>query len=91
MKKTIYTIFDAVTGVYWHPFFAINDQEAIRTVGNAVNTAADNDLFLHPEDFILYSIGTFNDQRDEVILETSVPMNLICRCDSLTRPTEVQK
>lgn len=91
MKKTIYTVFDSVTGIYWHPFFAVNDEEAKRSISNAVNTVADNDLFLHPEDFTLYSIGIFNDQRDEVILEASTPMNFICRCDSLLRPAEVQK
>ena len=91
MKKTIYTIFDAVTGVYWHPFFAINDDDAKRSIGNAVNTVAENDLFLHPEDFTLYAIGIFCDQRDEDILSITLPIRFLCRCDSLVSSVEVSK
>ena len=83
MKKTIYTIYDHVSQTYWHPFFAHNHQDAMRAIGNAVNTPSDNDLYLHSADFDLYSIGTFNDQVNEIIIETSIPIIHICRCDSL--------
>ena len=88
MKKTIYTIFDSVTGVYWHPFFALNNDEANRSIGDIVNKPGENDLFMHPGDFTLYAIGTFCDQRDEEILSVSLPMQFICRCDSLVSPVK---
>lgn len=90
MKKMIYTVYDSVTEVYWHPFFAFNHEEAKRTIGNAVNAPADNDLSLHPEDFTLYCIGTFNDQVNEVILEPLIPVENICRCDQLITKMDSQ-
>lgn len=83
MKKTIYTIFDHISQIYWIPFFAHNDQDAMRTIGNVVNTPGENDLYLHPSDFELYAIGTFNDQINEIILEPAIPITHVCRCDSL--------
>lgn len=90
MKKTIYTICDHVSQTYWHPFFAFNDQDAMRSIGNIVNTPSDNDLHLHPSDFELLSIGIFNDQVHETIIELTTPIIHICRCDTLVAlPKEV--
>lgn len=62
MRLNIYTIFDMATATYSKPFFAQADGEAIR---NFSDFAQDKDSFVgkHPEDYTLYRIGTYDDQK----------------------------
>jgi len=83
MKKILYTIADSVSRTYWQPFAAHNDADAKRAMTNAVNQPGDNDLYLHPEDFHLYRVGFFNDEFDNLIIEPLIPIEMVCRLDSL--------
>lgn len=61
MKWNIYTIHDSKTRTYNTPFFQPADPAAIRMFKNEVNRADDrNNIYLNPEDFTLFRVGTFD-------------------------------
>lgn len=93
MKKAIYTIFDQVTQTYWYPFYAVNDQEAKRSISSAVNTPDQNDLYMHPSDFSLYAIGEFSaePQPDIPLISAFSPIKLVCHCQTLISKPSIEK
>lgn len=61
MKKIVCAIFDAKAGVYSNPFYSINVQVATRDFNHAC-TDPNSGLSLHPEDYTLYALATFDDE-----------------------------
>lgn len=61
-----FTIYDRKVLVYHTPFFALNDAAAMRMVADLV---ADKNTTVgrHPEDFVLYSCGSYNDGNGELV------------------------
>lgn len=55
----IYTIFDTKAEIYNQPFYANNNNHAIRMVGDALGDP-NHDFAKHPEDFLLFHIGEFD-------------------------------
>lgn len=52
---------DVKANSFGRPFFTTSIGEAVRSFGDEVNRAAqDNILYLHPDDFELYVLGVFN-------------------------------
>lgn len=63
---------DRAADVYGMPHFQVSLGAAIRSFGDEVNRAAENNAFYqHPEDFDLYELGSYNDQDGSFV--TSVP------------------
>ncbi|PWN77291.1 hypothetical protein CV717_28670 [Bacillus cereus] len=60
MKLSVYTIFDEKAMVYNKPFFLLNDDVCHRTMLDLVNNP-ETDIAKHPEDFILFKIGEYDD------------------------------
>jgi hypothetical protein len=60
MKLNIYTIFDIKAKLYNKPFYMLNDQVAERTARDLLNDEK-SDINKHPEDFVLYKIGEYDD------------------------------
>ena len=58
--NNIYTVQDAKAAAFLGPFFASNDQLAIRQVAAAV-TDVHSMFFKFPEDYTLYRIGRFDE------------------------------
>lgn len=84
MQKPMYTILDRVSRTYWTRFCAHNHEDAKRCLSNVVNIPSENDIYLHPEDFDLYHIGTFDDSSDSpAIIQTLNPAEFVTRIDSL--------
>ena len=73
MNMLMFSIFDDKASIYSRPFYALTVGEAIRTFTDAINTP-DSPYNRHPEDYTLYSVGTFNDQDAEV--QDNTPNNL---------------
>lgn len=69
MKMKIYAIYDSVSVAYMQPFFCINEQVAMRHFRNLANDSQSN-IARNPQDFVLYQIGTFDDQSAEIIADT---------------------
>jgi len=60
--KVVCSVHDTASDLFGQPFFVPAPAAAIRSVGDETNRqAADNPLYNHPEDFVLYSLGTFDD------------------------------
>jgi len=68
MKLNVYVIYDSKAKVYNRPFYLLNDDIASRTASDLV-TDKTNDLGRHPEDFIMFRLGSFDDQTAEFVLE----------------------
>lgn len=60
----MYSVFDKKTASYGNPYPAKTDGEANRMFAAAVNTP-DIIISLHPADFALYAVGSFDDQSGE--------------------------
>ncbi|WNK13030.1 MAG: nonstructural protein [Microvirus sp.] len=62
MILQVVVIRDSAAAVYGQPQYVASIGSAIRGFGDEVNrSAADNSFFRHPEDFILYHVGTYSD------------------------------
>lgn len=62
MKMNVYTIFDMASGSYMRPFFMVSDGQAVRAFTD-IATDADHEIGKHPEDYSLYRIGIFDDNK----------------------------
>lgn len=56
----VYSVFDKVGNFYCTPFFCVSDAVASRMFGDAVLDPNTN-LHMHPGDYDLYCLGTFDD------------------------------
>jgi len=80
MKLNVYSVFDVKAAVYANPFYMPNDLVAIRGFTGAVNSP-DSMLYKHPEDYMLYRLGSFNDSIG--LLEAENPPVCICTAASV--------
>lgn len=67
MKYNVYAVLDAKGGFFGMPFYELEDSIAIRAFSDAVNDGSNpNNLWhKHPEDFTLYKIGVYDNQKAE--------------------------
>ncbi len=68
MKLNIYTIFDTAAGAYMRPFFMQSDGQAMRMFKDMAQDA-EHEIGKHPEDYSLFRIGIYDDNRAELIPE----------------------
>lgn len=62
MRYFVACVRDEAAGVFGRPFFAASRGTAIRSFGDEVKSKAEgNQLSLHPEDFRLFELGTYDD------------------------------
>ena len=72
MILQIFAVRDRATDQFGTPMFLITSGQAIRSFTDEVNRAdKDNQIFAHPDDFDLYSLGSFNTDTGEFV--TVVP------------------
>lgn len=62
MRLNVYTIFDSASQAYMRPFFMQSDGQALRSFTDIAQDA-DHEIGKHPEDYSLYRIGTYDDQK----------------------------
>lgn len=62
MKTKIYSIFDVKVGAYNFPFTMRSNGEALRAFADMANSG-DTKIGQHPEDYLLYAVGEFDDER----------------------------
>lgn len=70
------TVLDMVAQQYGRPFFAVSTGSAIRGFSDEVNRQSDSVLYQHPDDFQLFLMGVFDDEKASVEL-TSPPQLLV--------------
>lgn len=66
MKCSIYSIYDMKVGAYNFPFTMRSHGEAVRAFGDMANDASTR-IGQHPEDYVLYCVGEFDDAKGVVV------------------------
>lgn len=86
MQLQVFAIRDCKTEQFGNPMYLITAQQAIRGMGEEINNAESKDnLHKYPEDYALYSLGTFNTDNGE--FEIHKP-RLIIEAKDLVKPTK---
>lgn len=67
MKKEIFSIYDKIAQIYHNPVYLINKGIAIRQAQDQFKNP-DSEIAQHPEDFILFHIGTFEDTTAKITM-----------------------
>lgn len=62
----LFTIYDGAALAFMRPFVAQSDGSAIREFSDIVNSD-DHPVALHPEDYALFSLGTFDEGTGELV------------------------
>jgi len=68
MKMNAYSIFDSASGIYQRPFFMPADGQATRAFKD-ISCDADHEIGKHPEDYSLWRVGIFDDNKGQLIPE----------------------
>ena len=63
-----YSIYDTASGAYMRPFMMQSDGQAIRSFTD-IAMDAEHEIGKHPEDYALFRIGQFNDNKGELVGE----------------------
>lgn len=85
MITNIYTIYDTKAKIYNKPFYIINDDVALRTALDLVNDQK-SDVSKHPEDFIMYRIGQYEDTT--AVFDLNEHADIICHFNQLSNEPE---
>lgn len=68
MRMNVYSIYDVASGAYMRPFFVQADAEAARMFSD-IALDADHAIGKHPEDYSLFRVGTFDDNKAKLVGE----------------------
>lgn len=79
MKLEIYSMYDAKLNSYGRPFYLLNEAQAIRAMVDLM-IDGDSDPARHPEDFILFKLGNFDDSNAVITADTP---KIICKLHEL--------
>ncbi|WNK15031.1 MAG: nonstructural protein [Microvirus sp.] len=86
MKMVILSVRDIKAAIFMRPFFAQSTGTGLRSFSDEVNRKEEgNMLNLHPEDFALYEIGVFDDDKG-TILPAVIPRLLLQAAQAVVRP-----
>lgn len=58
--EKLYSVFDKICGEYNPPFVCKNMPTALRNMRDSLKDAKQSIIAMHPEDYVLVEIGTFN-------------------------------
>lgn len=77
MEMGIFCVKDRAIDAYGNPMFMQTKGQAVRTFTDEVNREnKESNLYLHPDDFDLYFLGTYDSQSGSFV--TGAP-ELVCR------------
>lgn len=68
MIQKIFCVHDRAAGAYLNPFFMASRGLALRAFSELVEDEK-HAFGKHPGDYVLYEIGTWNDQEADIVLE----------------------
>jgi len=74
VKRQVYAVYDSKAETYMQPWYAVNDAVAKRTFAMAVNNGPE--FKAHPEDFTLFHLGEFDDEKGD-FANTNAPRSLL--------------
>ena len=79
MRLFLYCVFDSCSGVYDRPFCANADGSAVRSFGD-IACDAEHPIGMHPEHYMLFRVGLFDDNTGEIVPEVPV---CLCKAHEL--------
>ena len=68
MIHNIFSVYDNKAEAFLPPFVLPKHEMAIRTFADSINNP-ETQLFLHPADYTLFSLGTFDDELGKITYE----------------------
>lgn len=74
MKLVVASVLDKAVGAFLQPFFARSKGEAIRSFSDACGNP-EQAFVKHPDDFVLYLFGTFDDGSG--MFEVAEPVRVV--------------
>lgn len=66
VQRALYSVYDDKACFFASPFYAMNHSDAIRSFSDAVADPQTR-VSIHPSDYVLYHIGTFDDVSGSLI------------------------
>lgn len=70
MNRVVCVVQDRKSELFAAPMLFVNEADAVRNFADAVNREdAQSMLYLHPDDYDLFRIGTFDDQDGILVAE----------------------
>lgn len=66
MRLKAFSVFDEKAGAFMPPFFSTAVGQAVRSFGDGVRRE-DSPLSRHPEDYRLYLVGEFDDEKGQLV------------------------
>ncbi|AXL14608.1 nonstructural protein [Microviridae sp.] len=89
MKTILCSIFDIKSGVYTAPSAFMNDATAIRSA-TILRADPASPMYAHPEDYVLYKIGEFENTDCSITMETPpIPLGKFIEFKVPAAPTAV--
>lgn len=82
MMLNCYSIYDLKALQYHPPFYASTDAQAMRSMADLANDLNTN-VGRHPADYVLYCVGTYNDQNGQ--LQPLTPLRHVADAWSLVK------
>ncbi len=71
MRSFLYCVFDSCAGFYDRPFVSRDDATAVRSFGDIAGDAT-HPIGMHPEHYLLFRVGLFDDNSGEIVPEVPV-------------------
>lgn len=82
MRLNIYCTYDRKAFMYHLPFYALNDAVAVRILSDEVSNP-NSSVSRHPNDYVLYFVGAFDDQNGQLWPEQ--PVRHVIDCNALVQ------
>lgn len=87
MKMFVYSVYDSAALVFAQPFFSAAEGVAARSFKDMVQAAdGANKVAQHPEDYVLFRIGMYDDATG--LLEAEVPPKQFLRAIDCVRVSQ---
>lgn len=68
MKYVVVSVRDVAAKAYGRPMFVASVGQAIRSFQDEINRQSqDNVMYMHPEDFELFELGTFDEENGQFV------------------------
>lgn len=89
-KLVIYAVYDKAVGAYMRPFPMQSDGQATRHFQDEA-IRADSPIANHPEDFSIFRVGMFDDQKGELTYEEPTCLARAHELIALARKVDKEK
>jgi len=88
MILQVYSIYDSAVKAYQDPFYMHSEGQAIRAFSDTVNNEKSL-VHSHPEDFVLFYLGTYDDQTGKFQPPADQTPVSVTTALSVVKPTQL--